>query len=97
MGVNFVDRVEAGLCRPADKQIAFGAECQMISGGSRLQGSESKNLAITADLKDRAAAIADIHILFAIKRYSGCYSHTLSVSRDGAVRRNPIHRTVVPG
>src|ERR1019366_4260252 len=56
---------------------------------------EDKNLAVGADLEDRAAAVANIEVLHAVEGNSGGHPHTFDENGHVAVGRHLVHETVV--
>ena len=78
-----------------DVEVAVGAERQVVGGDGRLERGEDENLAVGADLEDRAAAVADIEILLAVESNSGGNPHAFDENGHVAVGRRLVHETVV--
>ena len=79
---------------PVTNRSPLRAERQVIGGYAGLERGENKNLAVVADLENRSAAIADIKISGAVERDPSRHAHALGVGGHGAVRRDPVHRSV---
>ena len=69
------DAVKTGSGRPGDEKFAGRAECQVVGGDGRLERSEDENLAVRADLENRAAAISDEKIADGVKRNARSDAH----------------------
>src|SRR5580700_2838009 len=78
---NSIHRIEARSGWAGDVQVTVVSESKMVRGDGRLQRGENVNLARLADLKHRAAAIADVQVLFGIKGDAGGHSHPFHVDR----------------
>src|SRR5262249_32935794 len=94
-GVRYaVDGIEAGSGRATHIEITIGAECQMVGGDRRFDGGEDEDLALRADLGDRAAAIADVHVALVVEGETGSDTHAFDPNRDCAVRSGLVHDAV---
>src|SRR5580658_3904068 len=67
----------------------------MVRGDGRLQRGENVNLARLADFEHRAAAIADVQVLFRIKGDAGGHAHPFHVDRHIAGGSGLINDAVV--
>src|SRR6476646_414659 len=67
----------------------------MIGRDAWLQRSEDKDLPVTCDFEDRAAAIAAVEIAFGVEGESGCDAHAFHKHRTGALRCNAMDRALV--
>ena len=90
-----VDGIEAGGGGAGDVEVAIGAERQMVGGDRRLQRGENEDLAVGADLEDRAAAVADVEVLLGVEREPGGDAHALDEHGHVAVGRDLVDDAVV--
>ena len=78
-----------------DVEFARRAERQMIGGDGRLERGEDKNLAVRADLENRAAAIADEEVALGIEGEAGGDAHAFDPKLRAAVGRDAMDGAVV--
>src|SRR5271156_1181888 len=94
-GINAIDGVETGSSRPGHEKFSGRAERKMISRKRRLDCSEDENFAVGRDLKNRAAAIADVKAAAFVERKASGDAHALDPLHCAAVGRDPMHGAVV--
>ena len=66
----------------------------MIRGDGRLDGGEDKDLALGADLKNRATAVADVHVALVVEGDACGHTHAFHPYRDVAVGSGLINNAV---
>ena len=67
----------------------------MIGGDARLQHGKHEDLAVTIDLEDGAAAIADVKISDRVEGHSRRDAHAFGVGGHGTVLCHAVHRSVI--
>ena len=87
-----VHRIEAGRGRPGHVQIAARPKRQVIGGDGRLQRGEDVDLALRADLENRAAAVADVQILLRRRKRCRWRRPCLRRGPKGCRRPRPCRR-----
>ena len=71
------------------------AKGEVIRRNAGLQCCKHENLLVPRDLEDRAAAVADIQVLLAVKRDPSGDAHALGVSGHSSIGSHAIHRPVI--
>src|SRR5215469_111227 len=66
----------------------------MVGGNAGFERGEHENLAVTGNLEDRAAAVADVQVFILVGSDSGGDSHAFGVGRHGAVAGYAVNRAV---
>src|SRR5258708_21189802 len=92
-----VNGVKARGSRSRYKKVSLRTEGEVICRDARLQSGEHEDLLVAANLKNGAAAVANVEILIAIKGDAPGDSHALGISGHGSVRRHTVDRAVMPG
>src|ERR1035438_10542461 len=95
MRINLLNGIETRSRGAGDVEISVVAEGEMIGGHARLQHGEHEDLAVTVDLEDGSAAIADIQVSDWVEGNSGCDAHAFGVRSHGTVLRHAVHRAVI--
>src|SRR5271169_432863 len=67
----------------------------MVGRNRRLECGEDKNLALRADLKNRAAAVAHIQAAPLVEGYTRGDSHSFDPLHRAAIGRNTVNGSVV--
>src|SRR5262249_22705561 len=93
--IDAINRIVARGGRPAHVQTLVGSESQMIGRNTRFEGREDEGLAVTGNLKDRAAAIANVEIVLAIEGDASRNAHAFGVRRHRPIGCDPVDRTVL--
>jgi len=70
---------------------------QVVRRDAGLKRGEDKDLPVAGDLKNCAAAVADVQILSAIKSDPSCNAHPLRIGGHRPVWRDPVNGAVMSG
>src|ERR1700722_8062144 len=87
--------VETRGGRARDKQFARGAERQVIGRHRWFERGEDENLAVGADLENRAAAIAHKKVADGVERDSSGHAHAFHPKLRAAIGRDTMDGSVV--
>ena len=90
-----VHAIEAGCRRSRDVEIAVRVKRQVISGDGRLKRGKNKNFAASANLENRAAAVAHVQVFRMVERDPRGDAHAFDPLLRAAFGRDAMDGAVV--